>query len=443
MKCLLGVCRGLMTVKRALVRVILGSHKPLAFLWRTLVHPTLFYVYRGGRLLKKWLGRALEPIRIRLGGRYAVHTMVVSLALLVTATNLQARELPMISDSMGRNSILSKVSGYEMEDLLLEEALPVEFANEMTYLGAHAVRARSEYVGQVTKDEQVDPAEEVLLETAPPASVLVNAVRVLTDVAVADASPKTRSKITEHVVQSGENIGSIAREYGLTTTSILQPNDLSARSIIRPGQKLEILPVNGILYTVRRGDTLVAIANKYKSDATKIMKINQMADAGSLTIGENIILPDGKMPPPPPPTPSRVTTNIRQVFTPAADVGSTRLLWPTSARRVTQYYNWRHRGVDIAAPTGTPIYAADDGVVTFSGWNNGGYGRMVIVDHQNGLYTRYAHASRNLVSTGDVVKRGDVIQLMGSTGRSTGPHIHFEVLSGSIYNRVNPFDYIQ
>ncbi|MFH1048001.1 MAG: M23 family metallopeptidase [Patescibacteria group bacterium] len=431
-----------MAVKRGLVILVLGSRAPLALIWRVLVHPTLLYGYRGGRLLKKWLGRALAPVRRRIGGQYAVHTLVVVLSILVSTTNLQARELPLLADSMGKHSIMSKVSGYEMEDLLTEQAAPTEYAKEVAYLGAHAVRARSEYVGQVS-NENIDPSEDVLDEPEVQDSVLVNAIRVQTSMASTDEVPKTRSKIVEHVVAEGENIGSISRTYDLDTLTILSANDLSARSIIRPGQKLKILPVDGIVYSIKRGDTLVSIANKYKSDAEKILEINQLADAGSLSVGEDLILPGGKLPPPPAPTPSRVTTSLRQVFTPAPDSGSTRLLWPTSARRVTQYYNWRHQGVDIAAPIGTPIYAADDGVVSFSGWNNGGYGLMVLVDHQNGLYTRYAHASRNLVSAGDVVKRGDVIQLMGSTGRSTGPHIHFEVLSGGVYNRVNPFDYIQ
>jgi LysM repeat protein len=438
-----------MAVKRFLGRLILGSRGPFGFLWRVLIHPTLFYSYRGGRLLKKWLLRAVEPVRMRVAGRYAVHSLVVVMVLLVTVSNLQARELPGIASNLGRHSILSRISGHEFEDLVVEEAMPVEYAKEVTYLAAHAVRARAENIAQVARDEDGDPTNDILEESLPNESLLVNAIRVQSDItAVTPSEPapsvssNTRSQIVEHVVQQGENVGSIARKYGLTTLTILSANDLSARSIIRPGQKLKILPTNGILYTVRSGDTMVKIANKYKTEVDKVVDFNNLADAGSLSIGQTLVLPGGKLPPPPAPAPS-ITSSITEVFSPAADPGTTRLLWPTSARRVTQYYNWKHKGADIAGPVGTPIYAADDGVVTFSGWNNGGYGRLVIIDHQNGLYTRYAHASRNLVSKGDVVKRGDVIQQMGSTGRSTGPHIHFEVCSGSLYNRINPFDFIQ
>jgi LysM repeat protein len=359
---------------------------------------------------------------------------------LVTATNLQAQEGPVRIEDVGNHSILSKVTHQEMEDLVVEEGVPMEFSNEMSYLSSHAVLARA---GFVASQGESDPSADILFEDSESSSMpIVNAIRVQTEIK-GESQTRTRTKIVEHVVQEGENVGTISRKYGLQVVTILSANNLSARSIIRPGQKLKILPTDGIVYTVKRGDTLVSIASKYKSDAEKILEFNNMRDAGHLSIGQDLILPGGKVPPPPAPKRTTITSNLRQVFTPADDSGTTRLLWPTAARRITQYYNYSHRGADIAGPVGTPIYAADDGVVTFSGWNSGGYGYMIIVDHGNGLYTRYAHGSRNLSKKGDVVKRGDVIQLMGSTGRSTGPHIHFEVMTGSYTHRVNPFDYIR
>lgn len=124
------------------------------------------------------------------------------------------------------------------------------------------------------------------------------------------------------------------------------------------------------------------------------------------------------------------------------------MIWPTAARRITQYFGHyrggsRHTGVDIAGPIGTAIYAADDGVVALSGWNSGGYGNMVLIDHGGGIYTRYGHASKLLVRAGDAVKRGDVIALIGSTGHSTGPHLHFEVMTGNPHNRKNPLEYVR
>ncbi|MFC1638665.1 peptidoglycan DD-metalloendopeptidase family protein [Patescibacteria group bacterium] len=429
-----------MYAKRFLAAALLKSGRPLRFVWRNLAHPTLVFGYRSGRAARKWLARKTEPWRNQLKSRYALHAVVALIALSVSATNLQAREMPVTPQDVGRHSILSRVTGHELEDLVVEEGVPVEFAKEITYLGTHTVSAQEHYALSSLYGDG-NPENDILVEDDLPSVPIVNALRPQSDLS-GDTGVRTRTRIIVHVVEEGENAGSIARRYGLQTNSVLQPNNLTARSVLRPGQQLDILPVDGILYTVRSGDTLVKISSKYKTDATKIMEFNGMSDASHLTVGEDIMLPDGKIPPPPAPTRQRLAS-VSQVFKPASDSGTTRLLWPTSARRITQYYNYRHRGVDIAGPVGTPIYASDDGVVTFSGWNSGGYGRMVIVDHQNGLFTRYAHASRNLVSKGDVVRRGDVIQLMGSTGRSTGPHIHYEVLSGSIYNRVNPFDYIR
>jgi len=120
---------------------------------------------------------------------------------------------------------------------------------------------------------------------------------------------------------------------------------------------------------------------------------------------------------------------------------NTKLLWPTVGHTITQYYSWRHTGVDIANHIGTPLYAAADGVVEFAGWNSGGYGNMLFINCGGGTKLRYGHSSKLLVSVGDHVKRGQVIALMGSTGHSTGPHVHFEVYINNI--RTNPLNYIR
>jgi LysM repeat protein len=434
-----------MFIKKWLSKAVLLSQIPLGVFWRVFIQPILSLGYRGIRSLKKWLLVAFEPIKKRLGGKFTTHTIIFCLMVAVIIINTQSYRHSDPTESLARHSLISKISGNEIENLLLEQAVPVEYAKEVTYLGAHAVRPRP--LGISGTESNQTNSDTTSIEDI--GNTLVNnAIRVQADVVAVDTQetlkPKTRTSITEHIVQEGESVGSIANKYGLKTLTILSANDLSARSIIRPGQKIKIMPVDGVVYKVKSGDTLIKISNTYKSDVNEIMSFNGLASAGTLSVGQTLILPGGSEPPPPAPKNTLITTKIKQVFTPAEDTSSnTRLLWPTSARRVTQYYNWSHRGVDIAGPVGTPIYAADDGVVTFSGWNDSGYGRLVIVDHQNGLFTRYAHASRNLVQKGDVVKRGDVIQLMGSTGRSTGPHIHFEVLKGNLSNRLNPFDFIK
>jgi murein DD-endopeptidase MepM/ murein hydrolase activator NlpD len=261
---------------------------------------------------------------------------------------------------------------------------------------------------------------------------------------VAQAEPK-RTEVEDYTVEEGDSVGAIARKFNLTTLTILNVNGLTARSIIRPGDKLRIPPVDGVLYKVKSGDTLGGIANYLSSDVNSIAKANGLSDLSTISIGMELMVPGGKLPPPKPvyQAPTRIATSIKKVVSPSAS-GASRLLWPTAARRITQYYKGRaHFGLDIGGPTGTRIYAADDGVVVTSGWNSSGYGYMIVIDHGGGLYTRYGHFSKLHVSSGDTVTRGDVIGLMGSTGRSTGPHLHFEVMVGGLLNRRNPLDYIQ
>ncbi len=124
-----------------------------------------------------------------------------------------------------------------------------------------------------------------------------------------------------------------------------------------------------------------------------------------------------------------------------SDAPKTRLLWPTSGHVVTQYYGWKHTGIDIDGDYSSPLYAAADGVVETAGWNSGGYGLQIIVDHPNGMKTRYAHSSKLFVKVGDSVKKGQVIAMMGTTGRSTGTHLHFEVYTNN--KRANPLSYIR
>lgn len=250
-------------------------------------------------------------------------------------------------------------------------------------------------------------------------------------------STATRTAVEYYVVEEGDTISSIAERFGLNMTTLLWENRLTARSIIRAGQKLTILPADGVTYRIGRGDTIGKIAQKYGVTADSILNYNKISSS-TLTIGQTIVIPGGR-PLSAPATIARTTTTVSPNTSPVSS--STRLLWPTSVKRMTQYYTWRHGGVDIAGPTGTPIYAAEEGIVEIAGWNKGGYGNYIIIDHGGGLKTLYGHASKLLVSAGDRVGRGDEIAKMGSTGRSTGPHLHFETrVRGA---RTNPLNYIR
>lgn len=402
------------------------------------------------RYIRKGISRLTAPIRERamslVANRYAIHVAVILLTFLVTATNIYASDSVVPSENPDDRSILAGLSDGADDEVFIEEANAGEqpVFDDVSYLGGQALSAHdfadSEYDGK--DDGAYDDSEEDISIY----SSVVNAVHVQPD-PEGQGSPSTRTRVEEYVVQDGDTIGSIARQFGISSSTVLAANSLTARSLIRPGQKLRILPLDGLMYVVRRGDTLAKIAQTYDSDPQKILEANGLADASDLVIGTELMLPDGRAPAPPAPKPpTRIAGTIKNVFVPppASDrVGTTKLLWPTAARRITQYYKRKHTGVDIAGPTGTPIYAADGGTVISSGWNRGGYGNMIIVDHGGGILTRYAHGSKLLMKVGDVVSRGDVIMLMGSTGRSTGPHLHFEVMLGTVSRRANPLDYVR
>ncbi|MBU2565943.1 M23 family metallopeptidase, partial [Patescibacteria group bacterium] len=272
-----------------------------------------------------------------------------------------------------------------------------------------------------------------------------------------------RTGVETYVVKMGDTLGTIAQDFDIDVGTILWANNLTERQYIRPGDSLKILPVSGVLVAVKSGDTLGAIANKYGSDLEDIMKANQLTDE-IVPVGKELVLPGGE---PPRIEQERIIAVSRSVSretlkepgivneqAPAANVaiakpkdkvetgaGGTKLLWPTNGHVITQYYGWTHTGLDIDGDYTSPLYASEDGVVTISGWNSGGYGLQVLIEHDNGMKTRYAHASKLFVKAGDRVKRGQVIAMMGSTGRSTGSHIHYEVYVNGA--RVNPLLYIR
>lgn len=250
-----------------------------------------------------------------------------------------------------------------------------------------------------------------------------------------------RSETIEYIVASGDILGTIAEKFDLNISSILWANDLSFYSTIKPGQKIKIPPVDGLSYKIKKGDTLEKIAKTYQSDINDIVEFNKLASLNDIVAGQEIMIPGGIKPTVYVPT----VRSIASVFTtPTAEAPTDsggKLLWPTNSNRITQYFGWRHSGLDIGNKVGQPIYASESGKVTTAGWNNGGYGYYIIINHGNGLETLYAHSSKLYVKKGDTVSRGDIIAAIGSTGRSTGPHIHYEVKVNGV--RKNPLDYIK
>ena len=251
-------------------------------------------------------------------------------------------------------------------------------------------------------------------------------------------SSKVRDSIIDYQVQDGDTLKSIANKFGVSSDTIRWQNNLSGDKI-KIGQTLGILPLTGIAHKVQKGDTVYSIAKKYDAEAQAIVDFpfNTFAndETFELAIGQIIIVPDGVMPA------AAATPRVRQI-TPNAGtvVASGRFVWPTNGI-ITQRFSWYHPGIDIANPAGPVVVAADSGTVIYAGWDNTGYGNMILIDHGNGFRTRYAHLSQISVISGQTVARGSSVGKMGNTGHSTGPHTHFEIyLNGT---RVNPLNYLK
>ncbi len=263
------------------------------------------------------------------------------------------------------------------------------------------------------------------------------------DATATQVSDKVRDKVLEYQVQPGDTVSAIAGKFGVTTDTIRWENSLKSLNDIKPKQVLRILPVSGVLHKVNRGETIYSIAKKYEANSQAIVDFpfNTFSDneSFSLAVGQDLIIPDGKKPNE---VPSGTSRNLAQ-RTPSAGAvsASGNFAWPIGGV-ITQRFAWYHRAIDIATKLGTPVVAADSGRVVVAGWpDNSGYGNRVVLDHGNGFTTLYAHLSRIDVVAGQTVKRGDVVGLEGSTGRSTGPHLHFEIRYNGVHQ--NPLSHLK
>ncbi len=249
-------------------------------------------------------------------------------------------------------------------------------------------------------------------------------------------SEKPRDQVITYKAVKGDTLSTIADKFGISPDTIRWENDLTSDDIAI-GQELKIPPVSGIVHKVQEGETVQSIAKKYKTDAQKIVNFpfNDFTDLEtfSLNVGQTLIGRDAVQVQAPAiafPAPSLISTAM----------GTGRLLWPTSGV-ITQYPIWYHMAFDIANPSLPGVMAADNGVVIYTGWDRYGYGNHIIIDHGGGLSTLYGHLTEYYVNVGDRVSRGQVIAKMGSTGRSTGPHLHFETRINGV--PVNPAQYFK
>lgn len=253
-------------------------------------------------------------------------------------------------------------------------------------------------------------------------TVAAEAVSPLTQV-----SEKPRSEDEIYTVVDGDTLKSIATKYGISIETIKWANPDVNEKKLKTGSKLIVPPVTGVVHIVKSGETIYSISKKYSSDAQSIVDFpfNTFTndETFALAIGQRVIVPDGIKPNEAAPiTPSRLfqTPNAGAVTATGAWV------WP-AAGRITQPFRSWHKGLDIANHDGGPVLAADSGSIVSTGWDKSGYGNKIVINHNNGYLTLYAHLSRIDVAVGQTVKKGDRIGMMGSTGRSTGTHLHFEI----------------
>jgi murein DD-endopeptidase MepM/ murein hydrolase activator NlpD len=266
-------------------------------------------------------------------------------------------------------------------------------------------------------------------------------------VPITTAPKRIRSDVIKYTVQPGDNVSSIADDFEVSADSILWANGKLEDNpdMLSVGQELNIPPVSGVLYTVQSGDTLRSIADKYKTkklntDALVGNTLNFEFNQGrhdlkgpdsTLTIGQFLMVPGGVKPYQP-----RVVYAYSGPIPATAARGTGSFGWPVSGH-ITQKFWTRHPGIDIGAPKGAPVLAADSGYVVQAGRSSAGYGNMILINHGNSYLTRYGHLSAFNVEVGDSVKKGQLIGRVGSTGNSTGPHLHFEIIRGADHR--NPF----
>ncbi len=271
------------------------------------------------------------------------------------------------------------------------------------------------------------------------------------------AATATLDKLMKtYVAENGDTLLGIAYKEDVSLEAILSANlwlTNGLNTMFHPGDEFLIPPPGGIIHVVKYGDTLESIAQKYQVEAKNLVdyKPNRVASDDDLFPDQWLFVSDGTyniaQPKPKANTLASVlqprtntATNTTSSNSAAPVVGSGYLRTPLYGYTITQYFWAYHTGIDLAAPIGTPIYAADGGRVVYSGWDNTGYGYTVLIDHGNGIRTRYAHMSWIFPNYGAYVQKGEQIGRVGSTGRSSGPHLHFEVIVGGIAR--NPFNYI-
>ncbi len=372
------------------------------------------------------------------GNKYLIHVMVVTITVFVASNNvIQAKTV--YDEDFGKQSGLYQIASEgELGEEIVEKGLPQRSGSTDFYFETDGVL--------IANIPRVDPQAQ-RLRTIEEELQLLEAGSALTSNTVLSTEVGVRADFTNYKVREGDSIGSIADRFGLSVNSILWANSLTSKSFIKPGDTLSIPPYSGYVVEVKDGDTLKKLVDKHTGDYDATLAALEGEDI--IPVGSKIIIVDGEpYVPPPPPKPTYTASNtgsgnvFQQRNVPGSVTGGN-LNWPVGCRNAAKTYYGHGLARDIACPSGTPIYAAESGTAYIrnsNGWG-GGYGLYIDVVHPNGMTTRYAHMSAFNISSGQSVGRGDVIGFVGSTGRSTGPHVHFEVTVNGV--KQEPLNFIR
>jgi murein DD-endopeptidase MepM/ murein hydrolase activator NlpD len=240
---------------------------------------------------------------------------------------------------------------------------------------------------------------------------------------------RPRLEVITYTVQSGDSVFGIAERFDISPQTIMWSNGRLEDNpdLLSVGQELVILPTSGVYHIVEEGDTLEGIAQKYQVEVSAITEYeaNGLKEPYELTAGVALVVPGGEKP--------YIPKFVHRYTGPIpedATRGTGNFVWPASGS-ITQKFWSHHRAIDIGGSKGAPVVASDSGFVVYAGWDDSGYGRMLLIDHGNGWHTLYAHLDVYLIDYEQSVAQGQQIGTIGRTGNATGSHLHFEIWQGN------------
>ena len=366
---------------------VFAIFKPLYFICRIFFYKIVIKAYCAQRSLFKKLGwnKIGKNFFSFMFNQRLVHVLVVVITFLLLFINFSSRtEAGGLTDLAHKTILASLINPEFSVNNDVDEQLIIEtFDREATI--SPTQQSYLDNLGSFKAQPRV-VMEDNIKENEFTQVIKDGSSIIRPEMTETKITKRAREKIITHTVQPGDSVSTIAQSYGISVSTILWENSLSAYSIIRPGDNLDILPMSGITYKIKSGDSISKIAKNYSIEEDKIISANKLAN-NSLQIGQKLIIPGAKKAiyssyKPTTYTGFAAIKNIVKAPSAKPVVGN-KMNWPTVGKRITQYYSWRHHGLDIANKTGTPLYAADAGTVEVVGWGTG-YGNQIVINHGGG-----------------------------------------------------------